>query len=207
MFDRYLYDCKYESYWRDTYGTQEILAQYGAESIAELPREAYSPEDAAFLDFLGYKYAEYNATNLNNWRSPGREMRWSEFEKMISYFENNNKPLYITIGSCFSSHSVLAYGVEPDPVDPDVWYILVYDNNFPGGKICYGGNWYSSDNRIKVTKERTWYGGECAEWCYYPLPTVLGDYLYQSEAPESAERELEIHVLMAIDEDYNIIFK
>ena len=181
--------------------------RYGAEVLADLPREAYSPEDAAFLDFLGYKYAEINAAYLINWRFPGVEMGWSDFEKMMSYFEYNNKPLYITIGTRLSSHSILAYGVEPDPLDPDIWYILVYDNNFPGGKINYGNSTYASDNRIRITKERTWNGEEYIEWCYYPLPTVLGDYIYESKAPANAKYNIEVHALMAIDEDYNIIFE
>lgn len=206
LFDRYLCDCKYESYWRDTYETQEILTQYGVESMVELPREAYSPEDAAFIDFLGYKWQELNERVSSNWRLGDLEMNWSLFEKMISYFENNDRPLYIRIGSGDSLHEVLAYGVEPDPMDSDVWYILLYDNNFPGEMIVLGDEIYYSDNRIKVTKEYFFNGIECAEWHYYPLPGRLPDYLYTSYF-FSKDIRGGWHTLVAYDESYNIIFE
>lgn len=65
---------------------------------------------------------------------------------------------------------------EPDPDNPNVWYALVYDNNFPNNK------WSDRpvDNRVKLIKKDPLFGDPYFEFDYYPLPDIAPDYRYTS---------------------------
>ena len=192
FFDMYLYDYKNYSYWKDNYPNMD-----------ELSRDDYSEEDRNFLDFLGYKWAEANDINkkvlfFNS------ELPWSDFEKVISYFENNNKILSLGMSSGGSGHAINAYGVEQDKDNPNIWYLLIYDNNFPN-------NMYKDkviDNRVKIVHKNPLFGEDYFEFDYQPLKEVPS-YRFTSYLNGSWDAKLatvfQAHMFVMYDENLNIL--
>ena len=193
FFDMYLYDYKNYSYWKDTYS-----------NMSELSRNSYSEEDRNFLDFLGYKWAEANDINkrvlfYNN------ELPWSDFEKVISYFEDNNKILSLGMSSGGSGHAINAYGVEQDEDNPNIWYLLIYDNNFPNNQ--YKG--YSIDNRVKIVHKHPLFGEDYFEFDYRPLSDKAPNYRYTSYFNASWKAKIvtafQAHMFVMYDDNLNFI--
>lgn len=202
FFDRHLNDYKTALYWRNTYPEMDTLE-----------RDDFEENDAAFLDFIGFKWAEGNADVNETIRVFNDAIPWTEFEKLLNYFENNNKILYgIIKGSAtYGAHAINVYGVEQDPNDSDVYYILVYDNNFPGNKV-YGqsGNTATVDCRIKITRYDPLIGEDYIEWSYAPSKTYLPDYVYGSywrwkDSMGGLWAAVQYHCLSLFDENWKIV--
>lgn len=197
FFDYGLYDYKTKTYWKDEYG----------KNMSSLPRSSYSENDANFLDFIGYKWAEGNTTTSRG-LSTGEEILWSEFEAVKDFFKNNNKILNVGMSDASGGHAINAYGVQQDKDNPNIWYILVYDNNFPNHQ--YGE--YRVNNWIKVVKKNPLFGESYIEYEYYPLPEQLPDYRWTSKFTvhlgswlEVAGTIFQIHIFELYDENLNVI--
>lgn len=202
FFDKYLYDYRSETYWTSTYKDKKI---------SEMSRDEFKEKDAEFLDFLGTKWAEANSqtkkTQGFSWFN--FEDDWSKFEIVKSYFENNNKLLYIGVTAPNGGHAIIGYGVEPDSDDPNVWYIYVYDNNFPNNK--FGEN--IVDNRIKIVRKSHWFSEDTYEYDYNPLAAIVKkssyrftSYFNKTKIKSGTDAILniaQVHDLSVYDENFN----
>ena len=192
FFDIHLNDYKDYSYWTTTYPDME-----------HLQRSEFLEEDRNFLDFIGYKWAEGNDIDkgliwFNN------ELPWSDFEKVIDFFENNNKILNLSMSSGGSGHAVNAYGLEQDKDNPNIWYILVYDNNFPNHE--YKGQ--PVNNRVKIIRKSSLFGEDYFEFDYYPLPDKAPNYRYTSYATVASHilvTATQAHMFVLTDEYTNTL--
>lgn len=163
FFNRYLNDYKYYSFWKDTYPDGLM----NPDSLAE--------NDRKFLEFLGAKWAYWNDLDqdIHFFNS---EIPWSDMESLMDYMRANDEVLVLGMSSGGSGHAINLYGFEPDPDNPNVWYALVYDNNFPNNKW----NDRPVDNRVKLIKKDPLFGDPYFEFDYYPLPDIAPDYRYTS---------------------------
>lgn len=165
FFDRYLYDYKELNYWTDNYPDMENIS-----------RDKYPEEDRLFLDFLGFKQVQWNANTNQKIIWFNGEHKWSEFEKVISYFENNNEILCLGMSSGGSGHAVNAYGLRQDMDNPNIWYVKVYDSNFP--KNQFRGN--AVNPEVKIVRKNPLFGEDYFEFDYYPVPKLVPSYRFTS---------------------------
>lgn len=200
FFDKYLNDYKSRTYWTDKYS-----------NMPKMSYEDYEGTDGDFINFLGYhlRYANENTTPQS--KLFNEEFKWSEFEKLQKYFASGDKVACLSMFSGNSGHSVLCYGLEQDEDNPNVWYMYVYDNNFPNHK--FNGK-YRANNKVKVVKYEPLIGEDYFEWTYYPLPNELPNYKYTSKAvgiefdsmKSFAATAMQIHTMCVYDENLNEIF-
>lgn len=197
FFDIGLNDYKTKDYWKTEYG----------KNMSSLSRSSYTSKDAAFLDFLGYKWAEGNMTDYRV-LTGNDEILWSEFETVKNYFKNNNKILNVGLNDINGGHAINAYGLQQDSDNPNIWYILVYDNNFPNHKFGE----YSVNNWIKVVKKNPLFGESYIEYEYYPLPKQLPNYRWSSRFTVNADSGKEVlatvfqlHAFEMYDEHLNVL--
>lgn len=141
-------------------------------------RESLSEKDAAFTDFFGYYWALANSKGGKFISAYNFTPDYDVINRVIEFFKSNPDRLLICgLSKYGASHSVNIYGVEHDANNPDVWYLLVYDSNYPIQRIqseTYGG---AVDMRIRVTKKvrRTMFGDAVEEYfTYYYKPTADG---------------------------------
>lgn len=163
FFNKGLNDFKNKTYWKDTYPD------------GLLDPTSISKDDKAFLDFLGYKWAYWNEVD-SNIRWYNSEVPWSKFETVLEYLRTHNEVLVLGMGSGGSAHAINIYGAEQDPDDPNVWYLLVYDNNFPDNYFKE----YRMDNRVKIVKKTPWFGEPYFEFDYRPFKDIDPDFGYSS---------------------------
>lgn len=163
FFDKGLSDYKSKSYWTDTYPD------------GLLDPASISESDKEFLDFLGYKWAYWN-DNESSLRFFNSEVPWTKFESILEYLETHDEVLVLGMGSGGFAHAINIYGAEQDPDDPNVWYLLVYDNNFPDNYFKE----YRMDNRVKIVKKTPWFGEPYFEWEYRPFRDIDPDFGYSS---------------------------
>ena len=200
FFNKGLNDYKSRTYWTDKYS-----------NMPKMSYDEYEGTDGDFINFLGYhlRYANENTTPQS--KVFNQEFKWSEFEKLQKYFASGDKVACLSMFSGNSGHSVLCYGLEQDEDNPNVWYMLVYDNNFPNHK--FNGK-YRANNKVKVVKYEPLIGEDYFEWTYYPLPKQLPNYKYTSKAvgiefdsmKSFAATAMQIHTMCLYDENLNIIF-
>ena len=200
FFNKYLNDYKSRTYWTDKYS-----------NMPKMSYDEYDGTDGDFINFLGYhlRYANENTTPQS--KLFNQEFKWSEFEKLQKYFASGDKVACLSMYSGNSGHSVLCYGLEQDKDNPNVWYMYVYDNNFPNHK--FNGK-YRANNKVKVVKYEPLIGEDYFEWTYYPLPNELPNYKYTSKAVgikfdsmgSFAATAMQIHTMCVYDENLNEIF-
>lgn len=201
FFDKGLNDYKTENYWKSTYP-----------DMSELTRSDFEKKDAEFLDFIGYKWAEGN--NVDHeflyWND---EIKWSEFEKVLDYFAEGDRIAYFASKIGDGGHAVNIYGFEQDSDNPNIWYGLIYDNNFPNNRIKdSSGKVHIINNRLKIVKKTPLFGEPYIEYEYYPLPDYLKDYRMNSYAyfnmssmPMALSTVMQMHYFVICDEQGNVI--
>lgn len=212
FFDKYLYDYKSRNYWSETYGDTETVK-----------KEGYTESDRQFIEFLGYKCIEQNKaiqskvhlmSGVGDHNLLFKNYNGEAFDNVIEYFKNNNKILSVALhSSLVGAHSVIAYGVEQDASDPDVWYILVYDNNFPNNKVELSNSVKATSGRIKVVKKTAFLGGSYIDWDYYPVSGYT-NFRWTSNFDNSLTEWNKVgnaimnagYGLALFDDEYNIIF-
>ena len=200
FFDKYLDDYKSRTYWEDKYG-----------DLIKLKYEDYEGTDGDFINFIGYSLFYANSHTSPQSKFFNQEFKWSEFEKLQNYFVSGDKVACLSMFSGNSGHSVLCYGLEQDDDNPNVWYMYVYDNNFPNHK--FNGK-YRANNKVKVVKYEPLIDEDYFEWTYYPLPEQLPNYKYTSKAVgvefdsmgSFAATAMQIHTMCLYDENLNVIF-
>lgn len=105
--------------------------------------------------------------------------------ELIEYFTEDN-PQVRTLG--FNNnvpkgggHEIFAYGLEKDPLNPDVFFIKVYDNSYPGStnKIKIDT---SADGGIGSWSSPDWSGWGGKKWIYLTNPAV--EYLTNPILPK-----------------------
>jgi len=174
LFEQDLRSFKTTSYWYDNYHNQ-LYNRNDVLNNQNVGEDIDTTDDVAFLDYIGAMWAKGNNSSdgsINYWNN-GYE--WEEIEQLKEYFANGDRICYVSmLGG--SGHIINAYGMTQDPNDEDVWYIWVYDNNFPDNvtpsiKRDDSTVQVSVNNYIKVTKTNKWtFGGkkESYNFEYFP---------------------------------------
>lgn len=193
LTDRYLYDYKTNSYWTDNYPNLSTL------ELSQMPNT-----DREFVKFIGFLWAENNAKSPSNIHCYNNEESWVTVEALKDYFASGDQVCSVSMLCPYGGHNVIAYGMYEDLDDPDVWYILVYDNNFPNHE--YDG--VKINNTIKVVKQEHFFGEPTFEFDYYPLPSLAPNYRFTSYTTKSKNSSnirtaLQMHELSFCDEMYN----
>lgn len=200
FFDKHLDDYKNRTYWTEKYKDMDTL-----------PYEKYEGTDGDFIKFLGYHWRQGNVKSSPQVKMFNDEYKWSDFEKLQDYFASGDNVACLSMSTAGSGHSVLCYGLSQDANNPNVWYMHVYDNNFPNH--LFNGK-YRATNKVKVTKCEPLFGEDYFEWTYYPLPDKLPNYKYTSRGVglkfDSGSNflvtALQAHIMSVYDENYNQIF-
>lgn len=197
FFDKYLDDYKSKKYWKETYGSNRIS------KVSE-----YKGDDKKFIDFLGYKWNEFNEVVDSDVRFWNDYDSWDTIEALKEYFASGDKIVSVAMYSG-ASHAINAYGIEEDPSNPNICYILIYDNNFPNHKFGDA----TINNKIKVEKKtKSHWGKEDTyyyKYDYYPIPSKAKDYRYTNklftDKGSALGNVLQASGIIFIDENYNII--
>lgn len=197
FFDKYLDDYKSKKYWKETYGSNRL---------SEV--SSYVDDDKKFIDFLGYKWNEFNEIVNSDVRFWNDYDSWDTIEALKEYFASGDKIVSVAMYSG-ASHAINAYGIEEDPLNPNICYILVYDNNFPNHKC---GD-ITINNKIKVEKKaKSNWGKEDSyyyKYDYYPIPSKMKDYRYTNklftDKGSVLGNVMQASGIIFVDENYNII--
>lgn len=197
FFDKYLDDYKSKKYWKETYGSNRLS------EVSD-----YKENDKEFIDFLGYKWNEFNEVVESDVRFWNDYDSWDTIEALKEYFASGDKIVSVAMYSG-ASHAINAYGIEEDPSNPNICYILIYDNNFPNHK-CGDA---TINNKIKVEKKtKSHWGKEDTyyyKYDYYPVPSRLKDYRYTNklftDKGSALGNVMQASGIIFIDENYNII--
>ena len=200
FFDKHLDDYKNRTYWTEKYS-----------NMPSLKYNDYEGTDGDFIRFLGYHWRQGNVKSSPQVKMFNDEYKWSDFEKLQKYFADGDRVACLSMSSGGSGHSVLCYGLTQDANNPNVWYMHVYDNNFPNHLL---NGKYRANNKVKITKYEPLFGDDYFEWTYYPLPEQLPTYKYTSKAVglkfsskiEFGATALQAHIMSVYDENYNQIF-
>ena len=193
LFDKGLHDYKYYDYYDDKDLTDPLYL---------------NEEDEQFSNMLSYYWHEYNqiddSEGYNFWAG---KAEYSQIEALKNFFEHNNEIVSVTMFKAQRGHAINAYGIEEDAYDPDVCYILTYDNNIPDGQ--YKGE--PCNNYIKICKKhkKTFTGEDKYYYTYYYKPVEKAkSYVYTSDLTLSGgviNDVLQLHGLIFVDKNYNII--
>lgn len=154
LFDKYLYDYKYDTYWKDTY-----------ENL--LDRNALSEKDQEFIDFIGYKWARSNELYQDKIRMWELTYDWSQMEELMDYFASGDKICTVYLHGNIV-HAINAYGVEQDKYDKDIYRILIYDNNFPDG--TWGDDVIDEYIEVRKVTKKNWKGEKVEKFSYDYVP-------------------------------------
>ena len=200
FFDKYLYDYKSRTYWDDKYG-----------NLKSIKYENYEGTDGDFIKFLGYSLYYSNSHTTPRPCFYNSEYKWSDFEKVKNYFAGGDRVCSVSMSSGGSGHSILCYGLEQDKDNPNIWYLYVYDNNFPNHLI---NGKYRVNNKLKVTRIEHLFGEDTFEWDYYPSPDICPNYRYSSKfvpisfesGTEFGATALQLHALCLYDENLNELY-
>lgn len=170
LLDPGFYDYKSRQYWKENYPD---LAQTAVDDIED-------KQDREFIKFIGFKWAEANSKIDRNFQFFAGQKDWSIMESYIDYFKSEDKVAYIAMMTPYAAHAILCYGLYQDENDEDVYYLRVWDNNFPDNMAISKetGKEFKCDNRIKIERKHHLFGNDTFEWDYYPLPEVLEDYRF-----------------------------
>ena len=200
FFNKYLDDYKNRTYWSEKYKNMDTLKY-----------NDYEGTDGDFIRFLGYHWRQGNVKSSPQVKMFNDEYKWSDFEKLQKYFADGDRVACLSMSTSGSGHSVLCYGLSQDTNNPNVWYMHVYDNNFPNH--LFNGK-YRATNKVKITKCEPLFGEDYFEWTYYPLPEQLPNYKYTSRGvglkfssgSDFLVTALQAHIMSVYDENYNQIF-
>lgn len=170
LLDPGFYDYKSRQYWKENYPD---LAQTEVDDIED-------KQDREFIKFIGFKWAEANSKIDRNFQFFAGQKDWSIMESYIDYFKSEDKVAYVGMMTPYAAHAILCYGIYQDENDEDVYYLKVWDNNFPDNMAISKetGKEFKCDNRIKIERKHHLFGNDTFEWDYYPLPDVLEDYRF-----------------------------
>ena len=205
LLDPGLYDYKDRKYWNENYPD---LAQTAIDNIE-------NASDREFVKFIGFKWAEANSKVSRQFQFFAGQKDWSIMKAYIEYFKSEDKVAYIAMNTPYAGHAILGYGLYQDENDEDVYYIRVWDNNFPDNMAISSktGKQFKCDNRIKIERKHHLFGNDTFEWDYYPLPEVLDDYRFTQytafKSPHSKGNEMQTvfnaSCLVLADENFNQI--
>lgn len=162
LLDKGLSDYKSLNYWNDTYDSLKDKNNITVDS------------DRMFLEFMGYKWAELNncENRLQFWSD---RPQWSTIEALKKYLASGDKIASLSMHS-ETGHAVNIYGMYQDEDNSDVWYLLIYDNNFPDNTFC--GE--EINNRMKITKSyKKTVTGNIEEYFTYDFYPVDGYESYR----------------------------
>ncbi|MBR1455029.1 MAG: hypothetical protein IJ593_10385, partial [Lachnospiraceae bacterium] len=137
--DKGLSDYKYMGYWEDTY-----------EDTAYLPLYSYSDDDRTFIEYLGYNLYKENS-QPDTVYTFGQELTFEDFSKILDWFENNDEILTLSGSNINGGHAVNCYGVEQSDRVPEIYYLLIYDNNAPCGEVFLNDHYYTADVICRAT--------------------------------------------------------
>lgn len=104
-------------------------------------------KDKRFLEFLSYKHSEANSVNDNGTLCFLDYQSWDRIEALKEYFASGDKIAQLSMCSQIA-HTVNVYGMEQDSDNPDVWWLYIYDSNFPDN--TFDGE--TVNNKMKITK-------------------------------------------------------
>lgn len=205
LLDPGFYDYKDRKYWNENYPD---LAQTAIDNIE-------NASDREFVKFIGFKWAEANSKVSRQFQFFAGQKDWSIMKAYIEYFKSEDKVAYIAMNTPYAGHAILGYGLYQDENDEDVYYIRVWDNNFPDNIAISSktGKQFKCDNRIKIERKHHLFGNDTFEWDYYPLPVVLDDYRFTQytafKSPHSkdnvAQTVFNASCLVLADENFNQI--
>lgn len=203
LLDPGFYDYKSRLYWKENYPD---LAQTAVDDIED-------KQDREFIKFIGFKWAEANSKIDRNFQFFAGQKDWSIMESYIDYFKSEDKVAYVAMMTPYAAHAILCYGLYQDENDEDVYYLRVWDNNFPDNMAISKetGKEFKCDNRIKIERKHHLFGNDTFEWDYYPLPEVLDDYRFTQytafKSPHSKDNGvqtvLNASCLVLADESFN----
>lgn len=202
LFNRGLRDYKSTDYWTNTY-----------ESLTH--KSSLSANDAQFINFLGYKWAEIINSEDNHLLLGNELTDWNQIEALKSFLSNGDRIVSVSMYG-ENGHAVNVYGMEQDSDNPDVWYLYIYDNNYPNNE-AYG---YQMNNKMKITKsiKRNLFGEDTVYYTYCWIPyswsekykyEYYGDWTIHNKTSSVALGVMctlfNAHGLDFIDEDLNFI--
>ena len=203
LLDPGFYDYKSRLYWKENYPD---LAQTAVDDIED-------KQDREFIKFIGFKWAEANSKIDRNFQFFAGQKYWSIMESYIDYFKSEDKVAYVAMMTPYAAHAILCYGLYQDENDEDVYYLRVWDNNFPDNMAISKetGKEFKCDNRIKIERKHHLFGDDTFEWDYYPLPEVLDDYRFTQytafKSPHSKDNGVQTvfnaSCLVLADESFN----
>lgn len=147
-------------------------------NVPATEKEKLNDKDAAFIDFFGYYWAKANSKNGKFVSAYNFTPDFGVIDRVIEFYKSNpDRLLLCGLSKYGASHSINIYGVERDEQNPDVWYLLVYDSNYPIQRIQSDTYKGQVDMRIRVTKKvkRELFGSGVKEYfTYYYKPTSDG---------------------------------
>lgn len=182
LFDKYLDDYKDHDYWKNTY--EDLLT-----------RENLSEADQEFIDLIGCKWADSNVKYDSQIRFWETKYDWSEMEDLLEYFENGDRICTVFFHGNIT-HAINAYGIEQDEDNPDIYRILIYDNNYPLG-TC-NGNPIKEYIEVKKFTRKNWKGEKIEEYEFDYAP--FKGYGKKKEKKYRATNK--IHVVTTFDETW-----
>lgn len=157
-------------------GVYDLLPEF--EGYGYDLRDSSNTSGAEFelLKYLGAMWAKQNVEREENeCKMAGSNYKWSMMESIFNYLDSG-KIAYVGMTAPRFAHVVNAYSYERDMFNPFVYYINIYDNNFPDN--MFRGEVVPI--RMKITKKVNLIvrdgKGDTFEWEYAPFKEY--DYAY-----------------------------